>query len=125
MPDPGRAARRLAAAALIALALTAAAGVVDNPASASPRSATLPKGAPPPAGPGAARLPAGEGADPPDSAGPLLRLGAQALFSAGLLVEVDPLPSDDDLAVVSAGFLALSPPRSPSDLAGLPRESVR
>jgi len=72
MPDPGRVARRLAAAALIALALTAAAGVVDNPAPASPRSVTLPKGAPPPAGWDEARLPAGEGADPPDPAGPVL-----------------------------------------------------
>jgi hypothetical protein len=72
MPDPGRAARRLAGAALTALALTAAAGVVDNPAPASPPSVTLPDGAPRPAGWGAARLPAGEGADPPDPAGPVL-----------------------------------------------------
>jgi hypothetical protein len=87
MPDPGRAARRLAAAALIALALTATAGVVDNPAPASPRSVTLPKGAPPPAGWGAARLPAGEGADPPDPAGPVL--GVVGGRPAGL-VRLDP-----------------------------------
>ena len=83
MRDPGSAARRLAAAAAIALALTAAAGVVDNPAPGFPGPVTLPDGAPPPEGGGAGRpgpartlpvprLPAGEAAGPPDPAGPVL-----------------------------------------------------
>jgi hypothetical protein len=71
----GRAARRLAGAAVIALVLTAAAaapGVVDNPAPDAPRSVTLPEGAPAPEGWGDPRLPTGQVADPPDPGDPLL-----------------------------------------------------
>jgi hypothetical protein len=76
MPALGRAARRLAGAAVIALVLPAAvvpaAGVVDSSVPASLRSVTLPEGAPAPEGWAGARLPAGEVADPAGPAGALL-----------------------------------------------------
>jgi hypothetical protein len=121
MPDPGE----RPAAALIALARTATAGLWTT------RRRLLPGRLPSRKGPRHRRVGVRRAFRrvrvPTLPTPPALCRGsaAQALFSAGLLVEVDPLPSDDVLAVVSAGFLALSAPRSPSDLAGLPRESVR
>jgi hypothetical protein len=103
MPDPGTAARRLAASALTALALTAAAGVVDNPAPASPPSVPSQMGPRDRRVGGAARLPAGEGADPPDPAGPVL--GVVGGRPAGL-VPLDPRtlePLDGRRVVLPSG----------------------
>jgi hypothetical protein len=115
MRDPGRAARRLAAAAVIAVALTAAAvvapaagpaaapgsgpgpgpgsgpgsgpGPVDNPAPRFPWSVTLPEGAPIAAGSGEARLEGGAAARPEGPAGSVL--GVVGVKPAAL-VRLDP-----------------------------------
>jgi hypothetical protein len=90
IPDPGRAARRLAAAALIALALTAMAGVVDNPAPASPRSVTLPKRGPATGGLGCGAPSGGGGCRPSRPRRPGARGGRGAAGRAGAARPADP-----------------------------------